>query len=312
MVGSRRNLIIAAIVIVALIAIPQTMSSYITYVVALAMLYAILTASFDLMAGYTGPLSFSHAAFYGIGAYTSALLTLKVGMSFWFAFPISVVGVFIFSVIVGYPALKLRGHYFAVTTFFFGHFIYLVLLNSRNLTNGPLGLGGIKPPDDVLGISFASMNANYYLILFFCVVIVSFLMVLVKSGIGRYLVAIRENEDLAEAIGINTTFYKVLAFGISGGLAGMAGSLFAHFFKLLHPSTFAWMTSEMVVIMALVGGTGTIIGPIIGAGVVTFILEFMRFAPEWRFIIWSLMLIVILLIEPKGLMGIAQRLRGGK
>jgi branched-chain amino acid transport system permease protein len=312
MFGSSRNLIIAAIVIVVLIAIPQTMSSYITYVVALAMLYAILTASFDLMAGYTGPLSFSHAAFYGIGAYASALLTLKVGMSFWLAFPISVVGVFIFSVIVGYPALKLRGHYFAVTTFFFGHFVYLVLLNSRGLTNGPLGLGGIKPPDDVFGISFASMNANYYLIMFFSVIIVSFLLVLVKSGIGRYLIAIRENEDLAEAIGINTTFYKVLAFGISGGLAGMAGSLFAHFFKLLHPSTFAWMTSEMVVIMALVGGSGTIIGPIIGAGVVTFILEFMRFAPEWRFIIWSVMLIVVLLIEPKGLMGIARRLRGGQ
>lgn len=312
MFGSSRNLIMAAIVIVALIAIPQTMSSYITYVVALAMLYAILTASFDLMSGYTGPLSFGHAAFYGIGAYASALLTLKVGMSFWLAFPISVVGVFIFSVIVGYPALKLRGHYFAVTTFFFGHFIYLVLLNSRGLTNGPLGLGGIKPPDDIFGISFASMNANYYLIMFFCVVIVSFLLVLVKSGIGRYLIAIRENEDLAEAIGINTTFYKVLAFGISGGLAGMAGSLFAHFFRLLHPSTFAWMTSEMVVIMALVGGSGTIIGPIIGAGVVTFILEFMRFAPEWRFIIWSVMLIVVLLIEPKGLMGIARRLRGGQ
>jgi branched-chain amino acid transport system permease protein len=257
-------------------------------------------------------LSFSHAAFYGIGAYTSALLTLRVGMSFWLAFPISVVGVFIFSVIVGYPALKLRGHYFAVTTFFFGHFVYLVLLNSRGLTNGPLGLGGIKPPDDVFGISFASMNANYYLIMFFSVIIVSFLLVLVKSGIGRYLIAIRENEDLAESIGINTTFYKVLAFGISGGLAGMAGSLFAHFFKLLHPSTFAWMTSEMVVIMALVGGSGTIIGPIIGAGVVTFILEFMRFAPEWRFIIWSVMLIVVLLIEPKGLMGIARRLRGGR
>jgi branched-chain amino acid transport system permease protein len=290
MFGSSRNLIIAAIVIVALIAIPQTMSSYITYVVALAMLYAMLTASFDLMAGYTGPLSFGHAAFYGIGAYASALLTLKVGMSFWLAFPISVVGVFIFSIIVGYPALKLRGHYFAVTTFFFGHFIYLVLLNSRGLTNGPLGLGGIKPPDDLFGISFASMNANYYLIMFFCVVIVSFLLVLVKSGIGRYFIAIRENEDLAEAIGINTTFYKVLAFGISG----------------------AWMTSEMVVIMALVGGTGTIIGPIIGAGVVTFILEFMRFAPEWRFIIWSVMLIVVLLIEPKGLMGITRRLRGGQ
>jgi branched-chain amino acid transport system permease protein len=128
--------------------------------------------------------------------------------------------------------------------------------------------------------------------------------------VGRYLVSIRENEDLAEALGINTWVYKVLAFSISAGLSGMAGSFFAHFFRLLHPSTFAWMTSEMIVIMALVGGLGTLIGPIIGAGVVTFFLELMRFTPELRFIIWSIMLIVILLIEPRGLAGIYRRLRG--
>jgi len=175
-----------------------------------------------------------------------------------------------------------------------------------------MGLRDIRPPENILGINFGSMNSNYYLILFFGILIVVFLSLLVRSGIGRYFIAIRENEDLAEAIGINTTFYKVLSFGISGGLAGIAGSLFAHFFRLLHPSTFSWMTSEMVVIMALVGGTGTLIGPIIGAGVVTFFLEQMRFAPELRYVTWAAMLIVVLIIEPKGLMGIVSRIRGGK
>jgi len=104
----------------------------------------------------------------------------------------------------------------------------------------------------------------------------------------------------------------VLAFNISAGLAGLAGSLFAHFFRLLHPSTFAWMISKMVVIMALVGGIGTLIGPIIGAGVVTFFLELMRFAPELRFIVWSIMLILVLLFEPKGLVGIFRRIWGEK
>jgi branched-chain amino acid transport system permease protein len=312
MFGSYRTWFVSAVIVAALIVIPQVASEYITYVVVLAMLFSILTASFDLMTGYTGPLSFCHAAFYGIGAYMSALLTLRTGMSFWLALPISAIGVFLFSAAIGYPALKLRGHYFAVTSFFFGHFIYLVFMNAIPLTNGPMGLRDIRPPENILGINFGSMNANYYLILFFGIVIVVFLSLLVRSGIGRYLIAIRENEDLAEAIGINTTFYKVLSFGISGGLAGIAGSLFAHFFRLLHPSTFAWMTSEMVVIMALVGGTGTLIGPIIGAGVVTFILEQMRFAPELRYVIWSAMLIVVLLIEPKGLMGIVSRIRGGK
>ncbi len=276
------------------------------------MLYAMLTASYDLMTGYTGPLSFCPAAFYGLGAYTCALLTLRTGMSFWLALPISTVGVFLFAAVVGLPALKLRGHYFAVTTFFFGHFIYLVLLNSRKLTNGPLGLRGIRPPDSILGIDFSSLTASYYLVLLFGVVTVGFLYLLVKSGIGRYFLSIRENEDLAEAIGINTWFYKVLSFSISAGLAGMAGCLFAHFFRLLHPSTFAWMTSEMIVIMALVGGLGTLFGPIIGAGVVTYFLELMRFAPELRFIIWSIMLILVLVIEPKGLAGIVRRIRGGR
>jgi len=230
-------------------------------------------------------------------------------MSFWLAFPVSGVWVFLFAAAVGYPALKIRGHYFAVTTFFFGHFVYLFLLNSRKLTNGPLGLRGIRPPESVLGIDFSSLTASYYLVLFFGVLFIVFLHLLVHSRIGRCLISIRENEDLAESIGINTSFYKVLAFSISAGLAGMAGSLFAHFFRLLHPSTFSWMISEMIVIMALVGGVGTLIGPMIGAGVVTFFLELMRFAPELRFVIWSVMLILVLLIEPKGLMGIIRRIQ---
>jgi branched-chain amino acid transport system permease protein len=153
------------------------------------------------------------------------------------------------------------------------------------------------------------MTAMYYLILLFGIITVAFLFTLVHSGVGRLLISIRENEDLAEASGVSTAFFKVLAFSISSGLAGMAGCLFAHFFRLLHPSTFSWMTSEMIVIMFLVGGSGTIIGPIIGAGVVTLILELMRFAPEMRFIVWSILLIVILIIEPRGLAGMYSRIR---
>jgi branched-chain amino acid transport system permease protein len=149
-----------------------------------------------------------------------------------------------------------------VTTFFFGHLVYLFFLNEKKFTGGPLGMA-VRPPDSIFGINFTSLSANYYLILLIGIAIVWFLVRLVNSGIGRYLTAIRENQDLAEAIGINTTFYKVLSFSISGGLAGVAGVLFAHFFKLLHPSIFSWMTSEMVVIMALVGGSGTLFGPMI-------------------------------------------------
>ena len=233
---STANKIVIVVILLILVVIPHVLSDYIVYVVTLAMLFSMLTASYDLMPGYTGPLSFCPAAFYGIGAYSSALLTLNTGMSFWLALPISTIGVFLFAVVVGYPALKLRGHYFAVTTFFFGHFVYLVLLNSREITKGPLGLGGISPPDSIFGIDFGNMTAMYYLILVFGIITVAFLFALVHSGVGRMLISIRENEDLAEASGVSTAFFKVLAFSISSGLAGMAGCLFAHFFRLLHPS----------------------------------------------------------------------------
>jgi branched-chain amino acid transport system permease protein len=311
----RRNplvsLIILAVVLVVMVVVPQVTSEYITYVAVLAMLYAVLTGSYDILTGYTGPLTFCHGAFYGIGAYTSALLTLKAGFPFWVAFPVSGIGVFLFGALIGYPALRLRGHYFAVTTFFFAHFVYLVILNSVGLTSGPLGLGGIKPPEGFLGINFAGLKASYYLIFIYGVIVIVALWLFIRSGVGKLLVTIRENEELSEAIGVNTSFFKVLAFSIGAGVAGLTGSLFAHFFRLLHPTTFAWMTSEMVVIMSLVGGLGTLIGPIIGAGIVTLILELMRFAPELRFITWSVALIAVLIIEPKGLMGLIRRIKIG-
>jgi branched-chain amino acid transport system permease protein len=306
------SLIILAVVLVVMVFVPQVTSEYITYVAVLAMLYAVLTGSYDILTGYTGPLTFCHGAFYGIGAYTSALLTLRAGFPFWVAFPASGVTVFLFAALIGYPALRLRGHYFAVTTFFFAHFIYLVILNSVTLTSGPLGLGGIKPPEGFLGIDFAGLKASYYLIFIYGVIAIFGLWLFIRSGVGKLLVTIRENEELSEAIGVSTAFYKVLAFSIGAGVAGLTGSLFAHFFRLLHPTTFAWMTSEMVVIMSLVGGLGTLIGPIIGAGIVTLILELMRFAPELRMIIWSMALIAILIIEPRGLMGLVRRIRGGR
>ena len=139
---SGANRILLAALLAILLFTPLFASNYIIYVVVLAMLYSMLTASYDLMTGYTGPLSFCHAAFYGLGAYASAILTLRTGMPFWVAFPLSGLGVFVFAAIIGYPALKLRGHYFAVTTFFFGHFVYLFLLNTRELTNGPMGVEG--------------------------------------------------------------------------------------------------------------------------------------------------------------------------
>ena len=310
---NKKNVTIWAIAIGAVVAVsivPVVFSRYVIYVATLALLYAMLTASYDLIFGYTGQLSFSQGAFFGLGAYTSALLTLSGGLNFWLALPITIIVGFIIAVLVGSPALRLRGSYFAVTTFFMAHFAYLVFLNTYKLTGGPMGLRNIQPPDKLWFIDFSKMNVYFYFVLFFTILVLLFLYYLIyKTDIGRRFVAIREDQDLAESLGIDTSFYKVLSFSISGALAALCGSLFAHYFLLLHPSQFAWFTSEMIVIMTLVGGAGTLIGPVLGAAVVTFVLELFRYAPELRFIIWAAALIAILVFEPKGLMGMAKRIR---
>ena len=310
---NKKNIMIwatALVVVVAVSFVPVIFSRYVIYVATLALLYAMLTASYDLIFGYTGQLSFSQGAFFGLGAYTSALLTLSGGLNFWLALPLTVIVGFIIAVLIGSPALRLRGSYFAVTTFFLAHFVYLVFLNTDKLTGGPMGLRNIQPPDKLWFIDFSQMNVYFYFVLLFTILVLLFLYYLIyKTELGRRFVAIREDQDLAESLGVNTSFYKVLSFSISGALAALCGSLFAHYFLLLHPSQFAWFTSEMIVIMTLVGGAGTLIGPVLGAAVVTFILELFRYAPELRFIIWAAALIAILVFEPKGLMGMAKRIR---
>jgi len=292
-----------------MIIVPVFASGYILFVAVLALLYASLAASYDLLFGYTGQLSFCHGAFYGIGAYTAAILTVRFGFTFWEALIPTCLLVGVLATIIGYPALRLRGAYFAVTTFFLAHFIYLILLNEVELTGGPLGFRGINPPEPIGFISFDSLSTYYYLVVVFFIIVVLFLYTLVNSNLGLILISIREDEVLAESMGINTAVYKLLAFVIGAVIAGLAGAFFAHFFRLLHPTTFSWLLSEMVVIITLVGGAGTLIGPIFGAGIVTFLLEFLRFAPELRYVGWAAALIVILIFEPKGLIGLLERVR---
>lgn len=306
------NLIIYLIAFIILSLIPLFANVYVVYILILAYLYATLVASYDILLGYTGQLAFCQGAFYGMGAYASALLATLIGVPVWLSMLISSIIVAAIAAIVGAPALRLKGAYFAITTFFFAHFVYLYFLNAVNLTGGPLGLRDIPPPEPIDGLKFESTVNYYYIILAYFIIVILLLYKLVNSNIGKILVSIREDEDLAASLGINTALYKVLAFTISAFIAGMSGALFAHYFQLLHPSTFTWLTSEMVVIITLVGGVGTIIGPVIGAGIVVFILELFRFAPELRYVMWAAILIILLLYEPKGIIGIVNKYIGGR
>ena len=300
-----------------LLIFPYVTSEYMRYIATICLIYAILASSYNLILGYTGQLSFCHAAFYGVGAYSSVLITgifekgvlIGKGVPFWVALPLAGIVSMAFAAGVGYPALKLRGAYFAVTTFFFGWLVYLVLMNWIDVTNGPLGLRGVLPPDPIGVIDFRSSITYYYFALVIFTISVFFLYWLVNSNVGKIFISIREEETLAESLGINTMKYKVLSFAIGAFFAGIAGSLFAHYIRFLHPASFSWYESDITLVMTVVGGCGTIIGPIIGAGVVQFLFEFLRFIdPGLRMIFAFGAFIVVVIFEPRGIMGVAKKL----
>jgi branched-chain amino acid transport system permease protein len=297
--------------------LPFFLSEYIRYVVIICLIYGILTSSYNLVMGYTGQLSFCHAAFYGIGAYFSVLLTgvyvngllVSRSLPFWVAFPLAGVVSAIFAAGVGYPALKLRGAYFAVTTFFFSWFVYLVFLNWIDVTNGPLGLRGIPPPDPILGVDFRSYIIYFYLVLAVFIVTVIFLYYLVNSNIGKIFVAIREDETLAESLGIDAMKYKILSFVIGAFFAGLAGSLFAHFLRYINPTSFSWYMSDIILVMTVVGGCGTIIGPIIGAGLIQSLFELLLpIDPGLRMILVFAASIIAVIFEPRGIVGLGKKM----
>ena len=287
--------------------VPMFISSkYYLHVAIICVLYVIIAQSLNLVVGYLGYISFAHNALYGIGAYASALLVVKLGFSFWLALPAAIIITALAGFLVGLLplGLRLKGPYFALVTMAFGLVLMAVVHNWEGLTGGPKGFPSIPSPDALLGISFNTRQAYYYLVLFFAALAVLFMWRLTKSKVGRTFVAIREDEDMAEAIGIHVGYYKVLCFTISSGLIGLAGSLFAHYSRFLGPDMFALSEAVDQLTMVIIGGMGTIGGPIVGAISLVILPEAMRGLASYRQIIFSLVLILAIMFMPKGLAGL--------
>ena len=277
-------------------------SPYHVHVAIMTGIFAVLSMSLNLLLGYTGQLSLGHAAFFGIGAYTSALLTLKLEWPFWPALAAAVglaggAGFFI-----GRLALKLRGAYFVLVTISFAGVISLVSLNWIELTNGPLGLPGVPAPE--LGPwSLRTKTAYYYLVL--AAVALSYLVCrrLVRSRIGRALVALRENEALAESVGVDVTHYLVLATVVSAAMAGLGGSLYAHYTRFVSPEVFLFTYTVTMVIMVVAGGKGTLAGPLVGAALFTVLPEALRAATswQWQMLAYGVLLVALVFFLPRGI-----------
>jgi len=283
---------------------------YYLHVLIMAGIFAVLSLSLNLLLGYTGQLSLGHAAFFGIGAYASALLTLKLERSVWEGMALAVVLAGVSGWGIGRLALKLRGAYFVLVTISFAGVISLVSVNWMELTNGPLGLPGIPAPE--LGPwSFRTKSAYYYLVLIAVALSYFVCRRLVASRIGRALLALRENEALAESVGIDVTRYLVLAAVVSAAMAGLAGSLYAHYTRFVSPEVFLFSYTVTMVIMVVAGGKGTLAGPVVGALVFTALPEALREVTswQWQMLAYGSILVLLVFFLPRGIVPALSRIR---
>ncbi|MEA5047871.1 MAG: branched-chain amino acid ABC transporter permease [Eubacteriales bacterium] len=275
-------------------------SNYFTKVLMLIGINIILTVSLNISTGYLGQLPLGHAGFMAVGAYTSAIFMTRSGLDAAISFPIGLLlGALmagVVGILIGIPALRLKGDYLAIITLGFGEIIRVVLLNI----------------DSVLGFKFtygaASLKSipksTTFFNTFLCVGIVCFLIhTLMKSRHGRAILSIRENEIAAESCGINLTYYKVLGFAASAFFAGLAGALYASYLGILNPSSFGFMKSIEILVMVVLGGMGSMVGSVLSATVLTAIPELLRAFSEYRMIVYSMLLITVMIFKPSGLMG---------
>lgn len=261
----------------------------------------ILAASLNLSTGFLGQLVLGHAGFMSVGAYASALFTMNMpeGIPLMVRFLISLlVGglvAAVFGIAIGIPALRLRGDYLAIITLGFAEIIRVVILN-LGFTGGGQGLKNIPTPTED--------TTSYFAIVFWVMVLVlSVLYAFIRSRQGRAIKSIRDDEIAAEACGINTTYYKILGFTVSAFFAGIAGGLYAHYITILDPSNFGFMRSIEILVMVVLGGMGSFTGSILAATVLTALPEALRAFSDYRMLIYSLLLIVMMIFKPSGLLG---------
>lgn len=236
---------------------------------------SLLIVSLMIIIGYAGQISIAHGAVYGIGAYVSAILSTRYGLPFFLAFISSALAGFFLSILIGAPSLRLKGHYLAMATLGFGEIIIILFQELDFLTGGVNGLAGIKPAE-IFGYSFARLPDYYALVSVTAVAILSMLALFVDSRFGRALRAIKSSEVASSVLGLNPTYYKLLAFAVAGSVAGACGSLYAHLDRFISPSSFSVSLSVMLVAMVMVGGEESFAGALVSALIFSFLNEYVR------------------------------------
>ncbi len=286
---------------------------YLIHLAILIGIYGILGISLNLIVGYTGLLSITQAAFYGIGAYATALLLTGMGLNFFLATLIGMIIAMLVSVVVGVVLSRFREDFYALGSFGFNIIIYSIFLNWQSVTRGPLGVPGITRPSLGIGNWKLDLNSNLEFLVLTAVALALVYLVsrlIVKSSFGRVLKAIREDEEAIRVFGYHTFNYKLLIFVISAGLAALAGSLFASYITFIDPSTFSLNESIFLLAIIILGGLANLRGSVLGAVCLILLPEALRFvgfptdiAAQMRQAVYGLLLIVLMLYRPQGLIG---------
>ncbi|OYU47513.1 MAG: branched-chain amino acid ABC transporter permease [Rhizobiales bacterium PAR1] len=266
----------------------------------LALIWVIVAQGQNLIQGFTGYVSIVQAGFMGIGAYGSALLSLNLQWPLWATVAMAPVITALFALLTGYPSLRVKGHYFAIVTLAFNLIIVIVLVHYSELTKGEAGISNIPKPWG------GSREAFYYLALVLASALTLLAALIARSRVGEILLAIRQNEDLVAAVGIAAWKYKLFAFVVSAMYAGLGGALYAHFQGFINPEIFGVAQSLDAILAVILGGAGTIAGPAIGAFLVVFLPELLRFADSFRLILYGLILVLATIFMPIGIVGIAR------
>ena len=304
----RKKILIVFLLLAAAAVLPVFFKSsrYYLNLLNLAGIFIIFTYSLNFIHGYLGLISIGQAGFFAIGAYVTAGLTMAVGLNYFPALFLAGVASTLAGMVIGFPATRISGHYFVLITLGFGEIVRLVILNWKEVTNGTNGVNNIPPPR--LGPwVFDSRFSYYYLVLFVIVLTLLVTMSLRRSKYGRSMLALKVGELAAMAMGVNPLSHKLINFGLSAFFAGLAGGLYASYVGSISPEPFSVNLSVDVLTMLLVGGSGTIAGPVIGATFLVFLKEGLRFMKEYYMILYGAGIVLVMIFMPYGIAGLIDR-----
>jgi len=278
-------------------------NEYQIYVMASAFVWAIAVYGLNIITGYCGQLNLAHGGFFALGAYTLGLLTADYSWSYWPAFVAALAMTAVVGFFVGIVSLRLKEHYFAIFTLCVGFIMYLLMDKWEELTHGPVGVRNIAPPDGFGLVDFTETTPVYYLTLVFLVLSMWFIGRLSRSLLGRTLIAIRNGDELAQSLGINLMRNKVLAFVLSTTFAGLAGALYAGMVRFIGPEDANILHTFDMINYLLVGGIGTLSGPLVGTMGIVWLTQSLQFMEEYRMILFGPLLVLLVIFFPRGIVG---------